>query len=344
MNADTMPNAWDIRETDLSPLADDAIKLRFALRYAALAPSNHNAQPWRFLVDGTTVLVCADRNRALSVVDPYDRELIMGCGAALFNLRVALQRFGLGYTIKLFPDPDDPDVLARVRVDRGSPRDTSIATLFDVMTRRVTNRSAFAPTPVPEDIQDALVQAALAEGVDAVSIGRTDIRDRVAELVTQADHLQLRDVRFRRELASWIYTGTHGDGMPAYAGSVGGLLDFTVPIMAAAIRTFAMDDGIAASHQRLLDHSPMLLCIGTGEDSPFAWLACGQALERVLLTATKFELSASFLNQPIEVEQLRSVLRREIAMEALPQVLLRIGRAPSVMHTPRRAMQEVVVE
>jgi nitroreductase len=108
--------AWEIDPSRLPPLAGVEAKLRFALQYAVLAPSSHNSQPWHFIVDGDSVMLCADRTRALPVVDPFDRELIISCGAVLFNLRVALQRFGLGYSIRLFPVEVDPDVLAHVRV------------------------------------------------------------------------------------------------------------------------------------------------------------------------------------------------------------------------------------
>jgi len=55
-------------------------------------------------------------------------------------------------------------------------------------------------SPLPANTQDALVQAALAEGVDAASIASAPARERIAELVAQADHLQFRDPPFRREL------------------------------------------------------------------------------------------------------------------------------------------------
>jgi len=335
-------DAWNISEADLPPLADDAAKLRFALHYAALAPSSHNAQPWRFLADGTSVLLCADRTRALAVVDPYDRELIIGCGAALFNLRVALERLGLAYQITLLPDPLDADALARLRVVHEGTNDSSIATLFDAITRRVTTREAFDPAPVPVNVQNALTGAAIAEGVDAVSITSTPDRGRIAELVAQADHLQFRDARFRRELTSWIHPPRRGDGMPAYANGVSALLDFASPIVSSVIRTFDLGEGAAASHCRLVEHSPMLLCIGTAEDNPPAWLAAGQALERVLLTAVQFGLSASYLNQPIEVDSLRDALRHDAAIDALPQLLLRLGKGPSSAHTPRRSMSEML--
>lgn len=113
MDNSPQTTAWSVDERQLDPNADINEKLRFALRYAVLAPSNHNTQPWHFIVGGDSVTLCADRTRALPVVDPFDRELLISCGAALFNLRVALSRFGLGYAITLLPSAVGVDVLAR---------------------------------------------------------------------------------------------------------------------------------------------------------------------------------------------------------------------------------------
>jgi hypothetical protein len=334
--------AWEIDPSRMTLLAGVEAKLRFALQYAVLAPSSHNSQPWHFIVDGDSVMLCADRTRALPVVDPFDRELIISCGAALFNLRVALQRFGLGYSIRLFPVEVDPDVLAHVRVLPNGPRDSSVVALFDAITQRVTTRESFLDQTVPRDAQAQLVQAAAAEGVDAVCIESALARQRLAELIAEADHIQFQDPRFRRELASWIHPRRHDDGMPAYAGGASALLDFAAPLAALALRTFNLGGGLAAAHRQLVDRSPMFLCIGTDADNRDAWFAAGQALERVLLTAVTLGLAASYLNQPLEVDSLRDSVGREAGMSAHPQLLLRIGKGPYDAHSPRRAMSEVV--
>ena len=51
--------------------------LTAALRYAVLAPSSHNSQPWSFRLNGNEVELWADRKRSLPVVDPHDRELLI---------------------------------------------------------------------------------------------------------------------------------------------------------------------------------------------------------------------------------------------------------------------------
>src|ERR1700756_4281350 len=103
MSTPVSPSAWELDEQLFSASVSLERQLLFALQYAVLAPSNHNAQPWRFTIDDDTIEVCADRTRALPVVDPFDRELLISCGAALLNLRVALSHFGLAYAITLFP-------------------------------------------------------------------------------------------------------------------------------------------------------------------------------------------------------------------------------------------------
>lgn len=334
--------AWDIVEKQLSPSDCAEARLRFSLNYAVLAPSSHNSQPWRFIVDGDTVMLCADRTRALPVVDPFDRELVISCGAALFNLRVALSHFGLGYAITLLPSGAEPDVLAKVRVLASGGSDASIASLFDAIARRVTTREAFHAEAVAPEVQERLLGAAEAEGVQAVCIDDLHRREEIAQLIAEADRIQFHDPRFRRELASWIHPRRTDDGMLVYGPGVSKLLDIAAPLAASAIRTFDMGGGIAAAHENLVQASPILFCIGTGVDDPQSWLAAGQALERVLLAGVKSGLTASYLNQPIETGQLRNTLRQITGIHAQPQLLLRMGRGPHVAHSPRRPIQDVV--
>lgn len=76
---------------------------------AAAAPSMHNAQSWRFrfLTGERVLLMRADPERAMPRSDPDSRALHIGCGAALFNVRVAAAHANLVPQTRLLPEPQD---------------------------------------------------------------------------------------------------------------------------------------------------------------------------------------------------------------------------------------------
>lgn len=93
---------------------------------ATLAPSMHNTQPWRFQFDpaGETISLYADPARMLPVADPDGRSLHISCGAALFNLRLAVAVAGRQPVVRLIPDPGQPLLLATLRLARPGSRAT----------------------------------------------------------------------------------------------------------------------------------------------------------------------------------------------------------------------------
>ena len=317
-------------------------KLRFALEYAVLAPSSHNSQPWHFVLHNDSVMVCADRSRALPVVDPCHRELVISCGAALLNLRAVLSHFDCPCEILPLPDAADPDLLAEVRVGPDGFCDPDLASLFQALRRRATNRSDYGPDDVPPELQRRMREAAQSEGGALACIEEESMRDRLAELIAEGDRIQFADSHFRRELAAWMLSAHHNDGMPAYAKGVRTILDLATPLRGAVIRTFDVGNGVAANHHRLAQGSPLLVCLSTTADDALAWLAAGQALERVLLVVADAWFDASYLNQPIEVPSLRPRLRDLTGSEAYPQILLRVGTGQAPRWSARRPVSEVL--
>lgn len=342
MAADNLA-AWRVDATSFPVTAKAIDKARFAVRYAILAPSSHNTQPWRFVVNGDELLVCADRTRSLPNIDPFDRELVISCGAALFNFRVAMAHFNVPIEIATFPQSTEPDVVARVTFPERGPALKDLGDLFEAITLRATNRGPFTEESVPDALIDRLTRAAEAEGVD-VSYARTlPERERIAALVAEADRRQFDDVRFRRELASWIHPSRRDDGMPASSQGFDALVDFATPIAALAIRTFDVGNGVAAAHGQLARGSPLLVVLSTPGDNNEAWLTAGLGLERLLLAAVKEGYSTSYLNQPIEVSEFRKALADALGTDSYPQLLLRVGRGMPVRHSPRRSISDILL-
>ncbi len=46
-----------------------------AIRYATMAPSTHNTQPWKFEIHQASIRLLPDYSRRLPMLDTLDREL-----------------------------------------------------------------------------------------------------------------------------------------------------------------------------------------------------------------------------------------------------------------------------
>jgi uncharacterized protein (DUF1778 family) len=316
-------------------------KLRATVKYAVRAPSSHNSQPWLFRITaGDALELRADRARGLPVVDPDDRELVISCGAALFQLRVALRHFGCAPRVERLPDAADPDLLARVRLSGAWERTAEDEGLFQAIFTRRTNRLPFEDRSLPEQLGHALEAAAQAEGTWLHVFRTSEARTAVADLIAEADRLQMADKRFRRELAAWLRPNwsDRSDGIPGFALGLGDVMSAAGPLV---VRTFDVGRGQAARDQELAVGSPMLALLGTARDTKAEWLAAGQGLARVLLRARVDGVSASFLNQPVEVGELRLRLLNLAGRAGFPQILLRFGYGRETPATPRRPLDEV---
>src|SRR3712207_6523864 len=213
------------------------------------------------------------------------------------------------------------------------------STLFPYTTL-FRSRGPFKDRQVPGRLLSALQAAAWEEGAWLHLVQDEAAKHALAELIAEGDRIQLADKRFRRELASWVHPNRtkSRDGIPGYAFGFGDLMSWAGPFV---IRTFDTGKGQAAKDRQLAEGSPVLAVLGTGTDGPPDWLATGQALARVLLRARAADVWASFLNQPIEVGELRPRLGEAIGKTGYPQLLFRMGYGPEVGPTPRRSVAEV---
>lgn len=342
MNSTMSLQSWEVSADRFPADGSSEEQILFCLRYAVLAPSGHNTQPWLFRIREREVELLADRSRALPVVDPFDRELVISCGAALFNLRIALERFGWELEVDCLPDAHDPDLMARVGlVSRRDPSHES-SLLFDEIPRRHTNRGSFDDLPVVEAIVRDLARCVETEGAWLVPLNEST-KQIAADLIAQGDRIQFRDTHFRRELTAWTMSNLsrRRDGMPGYTHGAGDVASAVAPLL---IRTFDWARlGLAAKDRELAAGSPLLVLIGTEHEEPSEWMAAGQALQHALLAACAVGLQGSYLNQPIEVASLRPRLRELVGRSGFPQLLLRLGYGPAVRATPRRDVDEVVL-
>jgi nitroreductase len=306
-----------------------------AISAAVLAPSVHNTQPWLFRLADGGVEVFADWRRQLTITDPIGRAARMSCGAAVYNLRVALANLGFESWAEVGSHRHGPVATVRVRGTR--PPTPAEAAQYEAIGRRHSNRFPFLDTRVDAAERTALVRAAEDEGAWLSPILGPVALELVMAMMHLADRALTADDEYVAELSRWSRTdATSFDGVSSSAGG---------PAPEPHDLFIGRDFGgtpRAAGHD--YEQDPFVAVLGTHVGSGPADINAGQALQRVLLTATHLGLSASLASQPIDVPAIRERLRIGLRRGGPPQMLLRIGRGLPAPATGRRPVDEVVLE
>ena len=303
---------------------------------AGRAPSIHNSQPWRFRIRDGGIDVLADWSRRLDVIDASGRELLISVGAAVFNVRLAMHQLGRVPVLRLSPDPIPADVVARVVPGPTVAPDTALDALADAIPRRHTNRRPFARVVVPATVMAGLAAAAAVEHA-TLTVADAVGRGAILGLVRTADQRLRAQGVYRAELAEWTVLGRgRRDGVPPQAFGPWDALE-VLPL-----RDFGLTQPQLHRSSERFEPYPTIVVLSTDGDTGQHWVRAGQALQRVLLTATVHGLAATPMSQPLEIPGLRELVTSS-SSGRWAQVILRLGYAQPTAPTPRRSLAEVLL-
>jgi hypothetical protein len=337
------------------------------VRAGILAANPHNTQPWLFQVGASRIELFADTRRNLGAFDPYLREMHIGLGCALENMRRTARVQGYEITLTQHPGPlaaaaasPRPQPVATLELSPGRPRPDQ---LVDAIPRRHTDRGAYAAGRlVPGEMLEAM-WAAFQDDTDVrlFLFSAPDERKRFGELVlaatesiiTDPEMVAASDRWFRHR---WMDVQRRRDGLTLDAAGLGPFVTTMAKLLPPASGETSHRYWRDATRDVQIPTTALfgLIAVRDLYDRPQA-LRAGQRWQRLHLMATVRGVAMQPINQPVEMvdreREQGKAPRAAAALAALtgeagwkPTFAFRAGlptRPPTA--SPRRPVEAVVL-
>lgn len=311
------------------------------IEYAAMAPSGHNTQPWKFSAEGHFIKIEPDFNRSLPVADADHHELYISLGCALENLVLAAAHFGYSSNVHYdFNGSSDSIVIHLFETETPSGDE-----LFEAIPKRHVNRAHYNAAPIPAEIMEELTVVAREEDVDLIWITDDGLLQEMTVLTKEACRMQFANEAYKRELLQWIRFNEKS----AYK-TKDGMLSESLDALAAptAIGTFFFEKFVtprseANKAESLIENASALVLFTAREHTRENWVKLGRSFERFALAATLKNLSHSHLNMPCETPSIREKMKELLHLQDEPLLLIRCGYAREQMPgSYRRPYEEII--
>lgn len=300
------------------------------LRYASLAGSSHNTQPWRIEVFANdSIVVYADTSRLLSVVDPKGIELLISVGAFIENLDIAANALGYKTEIAVY----------NARMNSSLPAAGIKLTKADLalnqeslkeLELRTTLRIPFSTNEIKAEDREKLVSMA-PENIIFISSNSPNGRF-VSEKELEAFAIQSYQKEAQDELATWIRfsdkdVNTKRDGLtPAGMGikGIGGFMVRNFMKPEDSKKESFVKAGVEKTKKQVENCGGWILII-TETDEAADWINVGRMYERLNIQCRSLNLGFHPMNQLIEVPAIEQQVNGKLSPNQKIRFVARIG-------------------
>lgn len=332
-----------VRETwrhhDLGDAKDD---YRGLVRYATLAASSHNTQPWKFRLGRDRIQILPDLSRRCPEVDPDDHHLYASLGCATANLLLAARCCGLkGHFSCQALDQQETGV--QVDLEEAGPTRSE---LFEAIPSRQCSRSEYDGSALSADELRLLETAADGNGVSIMLLTRRQQMAQIAEYVAEGNTEQFGDPGWVEEMQKWIRFSAR-EAVRSRDGLYGPVMGS--PSVPNWLGKLVMRFAFSAKRQNRKDiknimSSAAIAVLYSEADDQRHWIEAGRCYQRLALQATALNLHTAFINQPVEVSTLRPQFASYLGIgHRRPDLLVRVGRGAEMPRSLRRPVEAVVL-
>ncbi|MCC5873364.1 MAG: hypothetical protein JJU22_13265 [Gammaproteobacteria bacterium] len=308
------------------------------VRLATLAPSSHNAQPWRFRIDGHAIRIVPDLTRRLPLVDPDDAHLLRSLGCAAENLVHAAS--AQGFASHIVPADDGRSLRVELIREQG----LTAGPYYRALLHRQCNRRNYSGEALPTAVLDRIQAAGTGPGIGTRLYVGERAQSAFIDCLRAGNQAQLGHPAFVRELIDWMRFNSadalrNQDGLasaalgkPALPRWLGRRL---LPLILSPDRQTRQDA------QALRSASGIAVIIADG-NTRLDCIRSGMAAQRLLLEAEFHDVRTAFVNPAIETPGVGESFRSWLGVDGWPMLMIRLGRGPRAPYSLRRPVADVI--
>jgi hypothetical protein len=191
-----------------------------------------------------------------------------------------------------------------------------------------------------------LEHAGRSSPIDVMVITDRPRMEGILEYVVRGNEAQIGDPAFVSELKNWIRFD-EADALRTLDGLFAGCTGSTSVPRWLGQRLLGLVLSAKAENKKAVAHvrssAGLAVFVARGNDRPH-WIDVGRAYERFALQATVLGIRTAFLNQPVEVPELRAQFAQWLGVgDRRPDLVVRFGRGPEMPRSWRRPLQDVLV-
>jgi len=342
MHIRTNYSSWNITHDDFFLLGSRRDEFLFLLKFAVLAPSPFNTQPWIFRLQGSSITLSPDFRRALTVADPGYRDLFISLGCALENLLVAAEFYGFHTDVEVSGSGEDTKIsveFQRLPQAKSLPRNHLIFSI----PKRYTDRGAYRPEIPDRNFLGEISRLGFSSGISVSLLGGEEAKKKVADILIPAEAKLMENPDFRKEIARYMKPNTtHSPvGMPGHVIGIPTPVSFLTPLVAPFInfkKLMARKD-----HDTLVQHTPVLGLLSVREDEEADWISAGRVYERIALMGEHKSIHIAPYSISAYTPRKKESLGRIFGSSSHPVLAFRLGYGrEKVHHTPRFSPEDIL--
>ena len=327
-----------------APITDQLLLKHELVRYATLAASSHNTQCWKFKIAKNGIVIMPDFARRCPAVDPDNHHLFVSLGAATENLLQAALYNGLQGEVNF-----DADATQLINIEL-SPTKSIDTPLFKAIPDRQCTRAEYDGKPLSREELNLLELAGTGDGVHILLHTEKQAMENILAYVVAGNSAQMHDAAFMAELKSWLRFSSSdavstGDGLYSATSGNPSVPKWLGNAMFELMFNEKSENDKYAKHVR--SSSGIAIFVSDKNDSTH-WLEVGRCYERFALQATALGVRSAFLNQAVEVSQVRKQFAQHLNIDESTgagriDLVVRFGRGRQMPKSLRRPIEAVLI-